>query len=161
VPAMNKSISLRVNDVDYKVNVENNWTLLELLRDRLHLTGTKKGCEEGECGACTVIMNGEPVNSCLVLAIEADKAEVVTIEGLEKNGQLHPIQEAFIKHGAFQCGYCTPGMIMSVKALMDHNPNPSREEIIVAITGNLCRCTGYTKIIEAVESLVAVNEKDS
>jgi carbon-monoxide dehydrogenase small subunit len=149
---MGKAIRLRVNDEEYSLEVENQDTLLDVIRDRLNMTGTKRGCETGDCGACTVIMNGKAVNSCLVLAVEADGAEVQTIEGLAKEGELHPLQEAFVRHGAIQCGYCTPGMIMSAKALLDENSSPSEEEIKRAIAGNLCRCTGYIKIIEAIKS---------
>ena len=149
---MGKAIRLRVNDEEYSLEVENQDTLLDVIRDRLNMTGTKRGCETGDCGACTVIMNGKAVNSCLVLAVEADGAEVQTIEGLAKEGELHPLQEAIVQHGAIQCGYCTPGMIMSAKALLDENSSPSEEEIKRAIAGNLCRCTGYIKIIEAIKS---------
>jgi len=146
-------ISITVNGKGYNIEVENTWTLLELLRDTLNLIGTKKGCEEGECGACTVIMNGQPVNSCLILAAEVDGANILTIEGLDRNGKLNPVQESFKKHGALQCGYCTPGMIMSTQALLDQKRNPSCEEIKQALAGNLCRCTGYAKIIQAIECL--------
>ncbi|MCR2045280.1 (2Fe-2S)-binding protein [Anaerosalibacter massiliensis] len=146
-----KDIKLNVNGKDYTLNVDENIKLLGLLRDELGLTGAKEGCGEGECGACTVIMDGETVNSCLVMAFQADGSNILTIEGLEQNGELHPIQQAFIDVGAVQCGYCTPGMIMSVKALLDKNTNPTREEIREGISGNLCRCTGYNKIVDAVE----------
>jgi carbon-monoxide dehydrogenase small subunit len=145
---------LIVNGKPYEVKVKASATLLDVLRDRLYLTGTKRGCEKGDCGGCTVLLNGEAVNSCLVLALQADGQEVLTIEGLASDGALHPIQRAFIHHGAVQCGYCSPGMILSYKALLDRNPHPSREEIITAISGNLCRCTGYIQIIEAIQSLV-------
>lgn len=146
-----KEIQLMVNGEDYTLNIDENMRLLDLLRDELGLLGAKEGCGEGECGACTIIMDGEAVNSCLVMAFQADGANVLTIEGLEKNGEIHPIQQAFIDAGAVQCGYCTPGMIMSVKALLDKNPNPIREEIREGISGNLCRCTGYNKIVDAAE----------
>ena len=124
--------------------------LLNALRDRLGLTGTKQGCEIGECGACTVLLDGKPVCSCLILAASVNGRRVLTIEGLKgADGKLHPVQEAFIESGAIQCGFCTPGMILSVKALVDGNPNPTREDVVTAIAGNLCRCTGYTKIIDA------------
>lgn len=131
-----------------------NTTLLAVLREEIGLTGAKAGCETGECGACTVILDGNAVNSCLVLIGEVEGKSVLTIEGLSHDGQLDPIQAAFIQMGAVQCGYCTPGMILAVKALLDKNPNPTREEIKVGISGNLCRCTGYTQIIEAVEQVI-------
>jgi carbon-monoxide dehydrogenase small subunit len=124
--------------------------LLELIRDHLHLTGTKEGCGTGDCGACTVLLDNKPVNSCLVLAIEADGKEILTIEGLAKNGKLHPLQEAFIEHGAVQCGFCTSGLILTAKAFLDEKPSPSEEDVKRAISGNLCRCTGYARIIEAI-----------
>ncbi len=127
-------------------------TLLKFIREELHLTGTKEGCEIGECGACTVLLNGKPVNSCLVLAVELDGKELVTIEGLSKNGELDKLQKAFIKHAAFQCGYCTPGMIMAGKALLDRKPNPTDEDINEALSGNLCRCGAYQEIREAIKA---------
>jgi carbon-monoxide dehydrogenase small subunit len=146
-----KEISLRINGERYQWAVESNLTLLDFLREKLDLIGTKKGCETGECGACTVLLNGKTVNSCLVLAVEADGREVTTIEGLlGDDGRLHPLQEAFVEAGAIQCGFCTPGMIMSSKELLDRNPRPSEEEIKDEMAGNLCRCTGYVKIIEAI-----------
>jgi carbon-monoxide dehydrogenase small subunit len=145
-------VGLTVNGTLYEVSVQPWESLLEVIRDRLGLTGTKEGCGLGECGACTVIMDGKTVNSCLVLAVEADGKQITTIEGLADGEKLHPIQEAFIEHGGLQCGFCTPGMIMSAKALLGENPNPSEEEIRRAIAGNLCRCTGYTKIIESISS---------
>jgi carbon-monoxide dehydrogenase small subunit len=147
-----KQVGLTVNGTLYEFSVQPWETLLEVIRDRLGLTGTKEGCGLGECGACTVIMDGKTVNSCLVLAVEADGAQITTIEGLADGDQLHPIQEAFIEHGGLQCGFCTPGMIISAKGLLDENPNPSEAEIRRAIAGNLCRCTGYTKIIESIAS---------
>jgi len=145
-------INLKINGETYELKVKPNILLLDLIRDKIGLTGTKRGCDTGECGACTVLIEGKPVNSCLVLAVEADGKNILTIEGLTKNGKLHPIQEAFIEEGAVQCGFCTPGMILSTKALLDTNPNPKEEEIKKAIAGNLCRCTGYTKIIKAIIS---------
>jgi len=153
----NIDITLRVNGIEYRENVPANMTLLRFLKDRLLLTGTKEGCSIGECGACTVIMNGKTVTSCLVLAVEADGAEISTIEGEAKDGQLSALQKAFIEYGGVQCGFCTPGMIMSARELLARNPNPTRQEIAEAIAGNLCRCTGYEPIIDAIEA-VAVNK---
>ncbi|AYO31820.1 (2Fe-2S)-binding protein [Biomaibacter acetigenes] len=155
---MKRDITLSVNGESYSVNVEENRTLLSVLREELALTGTKEGCGAGECGACTVLFDGKAVNSCLVLAVEADGHEITTIEGLAKDGKLHPVQEAFIKHQGVQCGFCTPGMIMSAKALLDRNPNPTEEEIKEAIAGNLCRCTGYYPIIEAIKEVAQRGE---
>jgi len=143
-------LTITLNDVTYTFNIEPNLTLVEVLRDTLGLTGTKKSCNEGECGACTVLMEGEPVASCLVLAMDAQNKHITTIEGLAKGEQLHPLQEAFVKHGGIQCGFCTPGMIMSAKALLDEKPDPSPLEVRTAISGNLCRCTGYQQIVDAV-----------
>ncbi|MGE5572716.1 MAG: (2Fe-2S)-binding protein [Bacteroidota bacterium] len=141
-----------VNGRAVRAEVPATRTLLEFIREDLGLTGTKEGCGKGECGACTVLLDGRPVNSCLVLAYQADGREVLTVEGLEQDGSLHPIQEAFVAEGAVQCGFCTPGMIMSARALLDVNPSPTRDEIRRAISGNLCRCTGYAKIIKAIEA---------
>jgi len=149
---MDYLINLKINGESYQLNVKPNVLLLDLIRDEIGLTGTKRGCGTGECGACTVLLEGRPVNSCLVLAVEANGKNVLTIEGLAKDGQLHPLQEAFIEEGAVQCGFCTPGMLLSAKALLDVNSNPIEEEIKKAIAGNLCRCTGYTKIIKAIIS---------
>lgn len=143
-------IQLTVNGVAETAQVPSNMTLMELLRERLALTGTKCGCAAGECGACTVVLNGEPVNSCLVLAVECDGAQVTTVEGLAGDGQLHPLQEAMLSVGAVQCGYCTPGVLMVAKALLDRSPRPTEAEIREALVGNLCRCTGYLRIFEAV-----------
>jgi len=132
--------------------------LLDLLRDELRLTGTKEGCGIGECGACTVILDGKAVNSCLVLAGRCDGSEIITIEGLARDGALHPLQQSFIDHGAVQCGFCTPGMILSAKALLDENQRPTEKDIRVAIAGNLCRCTGYKQIVQAIQT-VADREK--
>jgi len=145
-------INLKINGESYQVNVKPNVLLLDLIREEIGLTGTKRGCGTGECGACTVLLEGKPVNSCLMLAVEANEKNVLTIEGLARDGQLHPLQEAFIEEGAVQCGFCTPGMLLSAKALLDANSNPKEEEIKKAIAGNLCRCTGYTKIIKAIIS---------
>lgn len=149
------SVNMWVNGRTVRAEVPATRTLLEFLREDLGLTGTKEGCGKGECGACTVLVDGKPVNSCLMLAYQADGKQVVTIEGLERDGSLHPIQEAFVTEGAVQCGFCTPGMIMSAKALLDANPSPTRDEIRQAISGNLCRCTGYAKIIRAIEVAAA------
>ena len=144
-------LHLRVNGERHTVAAEPHHTLLEVLREELQLTGTKHGCELGECGACTVLVNGVPVLSCLTLPAQLGDAEVTTVEGLATSGTLHPLQTAFAEEGAAQCGYCTPGMLMAAKALLDTNARPSRDEIAQAISGNLCRCTGYTAIYEAVE----------
>lgn len=143
-------IEFFVNGRKTAVSMEENLTLLELLRDRLHLLGTKKGCENGECGACTVLVDGVAVNSCLYPAPRANGKNITTIEGLGAPGRLHPIQEAFVEAGALQCGYCGPGMILTAKALLDKNPDPSEEEVRSGLAGNICRCTGYVKIVEAV-----------
>ena len=148
--SMTKQIRLLVNGARHQIEVEPRETLLEVLRERLSLTGTKEGCGTGDCGACTVLLDGKPVTSCLVLAVSVEEKEIVTIEGLSGNGDLHPIQQAFVDHGAIQCGFCTPGMVLSAKALLDKNPRPSKREVREAIAGNLCRCTGYEKIIEAI-----------
>ena len=149
---MVRSIQLKINGEGYDVSVGPNETLLDVMRDRLDLTGTKKGCDTGQCGACTVLLEGKPVASCLVLAVEADGKDILTVEGLARGGQLHPLQEAFVAEGAVQCGYCTPGMLLSAKALLDETPNPSEEQIKRAIAGNLCRCTGYVKIVKAISA---------
>jgi len=148
---MKTLIQLTINGETVEAAVEPNRTLLQLLRDDLGLTGTKHGCGLGDCGACTVILDGKPVNSCLVLAVQAQGREVLTIEGLAENGKLHPIQQAFVDKGAIQCGFCSPGMILAAKALLDDNPQPTELEIRTAISGNLCRCTGYQKIVEAIQ----------
>ena len=155
---MKQIIMLKVNDEFYEVAVEPHRTLLEVLRESLGLTGTKKGCDEGECGACTVLMDDKPVSSCLLLAVEAQGRSITTIEGLARNGQLHPLQQAFIDHGAIQCGFCTPGQILSAKALLDRSPRPTEAEVRQAMAGNLCRCTGYVKIVAAI---VAAGQKQS
>ncbi len=144
-------ITLTVNGSRERAAIPSNMTLLTLLRDVLVLTGAKNGCAAGECGACTVLMNGEPVNACMVLAVEADGAEIVTVEGLARDGQLDAIQQAFVDLTGVQCGFCTPGMLISARALLDRNPHPKEDEIKDALRGNLCRCTGYTRIVEAVQ----------
>jgi carbon-monoxide dehydrogenase small subunit len=143
-------IQLTVNGEEYEVVVAANQTLLEVLRDDLYLTGTKEGCGEGACGTCTVLLDGKPVRSCLTLAVEIQDREITTIEGLAPMGELHPVQRAFVEYGAIQCGFCTPGMILTTKALLDENPNPTEQEARQAISGNVCRCTGYAKIVEAI-----------
>jgi len=143
-------LTMKLNGEEVTVQVKPSALLVEVLRDQLELTGTKIACGEGECGACTVLLDGEPVNSCLVPALKAQGREVMTVEGLAPFGELHPLQKAFVEHGAVQCGYCTPGMLMSAKAFLDRNPNPTEEEVRLAISGNLCRCTGYAKIVEAI-----------
>lgn len=145
-------ISVKVNGALEMVNVPSNMTLLRMLRESLSLTGTKNGCAAGECGACTVLMNGEPVNSCMVLAVEADGQEITTIEGLTKDGQLDVVQQTIIEKGGVQCGFCTPGMLISARALLNRNPHPSEQDVVEALVGNLCRCTGYSRIIESVQA---------
>ena len=147
------SISFKINGKDVEMRVKPWQTLLEFLRDELHLTGTKEGCSNGNCGACTVILDGAAIDSCLALAIEANGHEIVTIEGLAEDDHLHPLQQAFIDYGALQCGFCTPGFIMSSKAFLDKHPKPTEEELRMGIAGNLCRCTGYDKIIRAIMSV--------
>jgi carbon-monoxide dehydrogenase small subunit len=147
-----KEIKLTVNNQPYRLSVLPWRTLLEVIREDLGLTGTKEGCGLGECGACTVLIDGRAVNSCLVLAAEADGKQITTIEGLADGDKLHPLQQAFVDHGGLQCGFCTPGMILSAKALLDENPTPTEEEIKQGIAGNLCRCTGYAKIIESIKA---------
>ena len=148
-----QAIQLNLNGKLFEVSVEPHETLLDLIRDRLGFTGTKKGCDAGDCGCCTVILDGKAVNSCLVLGGEADNKVVQTVEGLAQGERLHPLQEAFLDHGAVQCGYCTPGMLLSTKALLDEKPDAGEEDVRTAISGNLCRCTGYVKIVEAVLSV--------
>ena len=149
--ANNHKVRLKLNGTWREAKTRPDRTLLDLLREELGLTGTKKGCGEGECGACTVIMDGKTVLACLIPALKADGAEITTIEGLDRDGELHPLQKAFLEEGAVQCGYCTPGMVLSAKALLDENPSPTVEEVKRAISGNLCRCTGYTKIVRAIQ----------
>ena len=148
---MKKLITLTVNDSAYEVAVAPNRTLTQLLRDDLNLLGTKEGCGVGDCGACTVIMDGKPVNSCLVLAVQADGSDITTIEGVATSDGLHPVQQTFVEMGAIQCGFCTPGMVLSATSLLENNPHPTEHEVRQALSGNLCRCTGYQKIVEAVQ----------
>ena len=146
-------ITCTVNGEAVCRTIDDGMTLLRFLRDELGLTGTKEGCGEGDCGACTVLVDGLSVNSCLYLAVLADGKDILTIEGMEKNGRMHEIQDAFIRHGAVQCGFCSPGMIMSVKHLLDQNPTPCEEEIRRGMSGNLCRCTGYQQMVDAIKEL--------
>lgn len=152
---MKRKIVLNVNDGDYEVEVEPNRLLVDVIREDIGLTGTKKGCEIGVCGACTVLMDGKVVSSCLMLAVYAVGKKITTIEGLLKEGELHPLQKAFVDYGAFQCGFCTPGMILASKAMLDENPHPTEHEIREGLNGNLCRCTGYAKMVEAIQTIVA------
>jgi len=157
---MRKAV-FNVNGQQYTVEIEEDLRLLDLIRNTLHLTGTKEGCGEGECGACTVLMDGDIVNSCLVLAFQAEGKKIETIESLDRtDGTLHPIQQAFLEEGAVQCGFCTPGMVLSAKALLDKNPDPSEFDIRESISGNLCRCTGYNKIAEAIEKAADTLKKE-
>jgi carbon-monoxide dehydrogenase small subunit len=153
---MKKTIELFINDRNYKLEVEANEILLDVLRERLGLNGTKDGCREGDCGACTVLVDGLPLNACMLLAIRMNGRRIETIEGLAQEGTLHPLQQAFVEHWGMQCGYCTPGVLMSAKALIDRNPHPDESAIRAALSGNLCRCTGYKKIVKAIQ--VAANE---
>jgi aerobic carbon-monoxide dehydrogenase small subunit len=148
---MKRHVTLRVNGTDEELYIEPWWTLARVLREELHLTGAKVSCETGDCGSCTVLVDGKAVKSCIFLAMKARGKEILTIEGLKgEDGGLHPLQQAFIEHFAVQCGYCTPGMILTAKALLDENPNPTEQEVREALAGNLCRCTGYVKIVEAI-----------
>ena len=156
---MKKLVQLKVNQKSYQVAVEAHHTLVQVLREELGLTGTKIGCAEGDCGACTVLLDGQAVNSCLVLALQADGHEITSIEGLAEGNQLHPLQQAFVEQGAIQCGFCSSGMILTAKQLLDKNPSPSAAEVRAGIAGNLCRCTGYQKIAEAIE-IAAVKLSD-
>jgi carbon-monoxide dehydrogenase small subunit len=149
---MKHTIKLAVNGETYEIQVEPYASLLDTLRDNLLLTGTKKGCDEGDCGACTVIMDGKTVTSCLVLAVDANGRDLVTVEGLAQGGRLHPVQRAFVEQGGVQCGFCTPGLIMSLVGLLQEDPNPTEEDVRYAIGGNLCRCTGYSKVVKAALS---------
>jgi carbon-monoxide dehydrogenase small subunit len=146
------TIVVIVNGARERLDVPANMTLLQLLREKLALTGTKNGCEAGECGACTVLVDGEPTNSCMMLAVEVDGREVLTVEGLASNGELSLLQKAFVEHNAVQCGFCTPGMLMSAHALLQRNPRPTEAQVREALVGNLCRCTGYVRIVDAVQA---------
>lgn len=157
---MGYKVSCTINREPVDVEVRANETVLNVLRDTLALTGAKEGCGAGECGACTIIMNGQPVNACLILAPEMDGAVIETVEGMAHGTELSVLQEAFVEHMSFQCGYCTPGMLMSAEALLREEPRPSREQIVEALSGNLCRCTGYKKIIEAIEDVAAKGAYD-
>lgn len=156
---MKKLINLVVNKMAYEIAVAPNRTLAQVLREDLNLPGTKIGCGIGDCGACTVVLDGRPVNSCLVLAVQVDGSEITTIEGVADGRELHPVQNAFIEHGAIQCGFCTPGMILTAKTLLEKNAKPSEGEIRSALSGNLCRCTGYQKIVEAVQAVAGTMKK--
>ena len=153
-------IQLVVNGDLYSIFVKANTLLVNVLRDRLNLTGTKKGCELGDCGSCTVLLDGKPVNSCMVLAVEADGHEITTVEGVAQNDQLDALQQAFIDNAAIQCGFCTPGMIISAKALLSHNPHPTEKEVREAVAGNLCRCTGYVHVVNAILAAAKTEKKE-
>ncbi len=155
---MQEKVSFTVNGKEYEVEVLSNERLLDTLRDNFGLTGTKEGCSIGECGACTVLLNGEAVNSCLIFTVQVQGGHILTVEGLEKDGKLSPLQEAFVKYNAVQCGYCSPGMLMAATAILKKNPQPSREEIKEGIAGVLCRCTGYEQIIQAIEAVAKKGE---
>ncbi len=150
---MKKSIELNINGELHEIAIHSKRTLLEVLREDLGLTGTKEGCSLGTCGSCTVIVDGEAILSCLTLAESVQGKEILTIEGLAQNGKLHPLQESFVKHGAIQCGFCSPGMILTAKALLDETPHPTEEQVRQGIAGNLCRCTGYVKVVEAIKAV--------
>jgi len=158
---MKRIINFKLNGEDVEELVMDNMTMLDFLRKQMHLTGTKKGCGEGECGACTILLDGAAIDSCLMLAAEADGHEVITIEGVQQNGVLHPVQQEFIDKWALQCGFCTPGMIMSALSLLHENPNPTEQEIRDGIAGNLCRCTGYAKIVEAIDAAAKILQKEA
>ncbi len=155
---MKQTIDLVINNESHQLQVDCHRTLLQVLRDQLKLTGTKEGCDTGNCGACTVLADGKPILSCLTLAVEVQGKKITTIEGIALKGQLHPIQQAFIDLGAIQCGYCTPGMILSAKVLLDNNPHPTLRDIKEGMYGNLCRCTGYTRIVQAIQAVAAMKD---
>jgi len=152
---MKQILSFTLNGLPVDAIVRPTETLLDVLREKLGVTGPKRGCDDGDCGTCTVLIDGEPVRSCLTIALTVEGKEVLTVEGLSMDGDLHPLQKAFHEHGAFQCGFCTPGMLMSAKALLDSNPNPSRDEIRIYMSGNLCRCGSYEEVIEAIQAVAA------
>ncbi len=156
---MKRTITLQVNGDVHELSVEPSQTLLEVLREELALTGTKRGCDLGVCGACTVIVDGEPILSCMTLAVRCQQKEITTIEGLARNGELHPLQKSAIEHDAVQCGFCTPGWLLSAKVLLENNPTPTREEVRTAIAGNICRCTGYKRIEDAILALAGKNRE--
>jgi carbon-monoxide dehydrogenase small subunit len=156
-----KEITLTVNGQPYELSVKPTTLLVDVLRKQLDFTGTKRGCNEGACGACTVVLNGAAVKSCSVLAVQADGADILTVEGLARGADLHPLQKAFLDHGAFQCGFCTPGMLMSSKALLDETPNPTEQQIKEGIDGNVCRCTGYNSIIRAISAVARGEYKEA
>jgi carbon-monoxide dehydrogenase small subunit len=151
---LKKLITLHINEEDHEVAIEDHWSLLDVVREQLHLTGSKQGCDVGDCGSCTMLIDGRPSLSCILLAHEGVGKDIVTIEGISKNGIPHPIQKAMNSWGALQCGYCTPGIICAIKGMLDQNPNPTEQEIIYGLSANLCRCTGYTKIIDAVKNAI-------
>lgn len=153
------SITVTINGARERLDVPSNMTLLQMLRDELGLTGTKNGCEAGECGACTVLVDGEPVNSCMMLAVEVDGKGVLTVEGLAPEGELSPLQQAFVEHNAVQCGFCTPGMLISAHALLRRTSHPTREQVQEALVGNLCRCTGYVRILDAIEDVAGRSKR--
>ncbi|MGD9317840.1 MAG: (2Fe-2S)-binding protein [Anaerolineae bacterium] len=152
---MKQILSFTLNGSEVDVIVTPTETLLDVLREKLGVTGPKRGCDDGDCGTCTVLIDGDPVRSCLTIALTVQGKSVLTVEGLSADGDLHPLQQAFYEHGAFQCGFCTPGMLMSAKALLDSNPNPSRDEIRIYMSGNLCRCGGYEEVVEAIQAVAA------
>jgi carbon-monoxide dehydrogenase small subunit len=152
---MKQILSFTLNGLPVDAIVRPTETLLDVLREKLGVTGPKRGCDDGDCGTCTVLIDGEPVRSCLTIALTVEGKEVLTVEGLSMDGELHPLQKAFYEHGAFQCGFCTPGMLMSAKALLDSNPNPSRDEIRLYLSGNLCRCGSYEEVVEAIQAVAA------
>jgi carbon-monoxide dehydrogenase small subunit len=157
--SMDKEITLQVNEMSFSIKVGSSELLVDVLRDKLGLTGTKKGCGTGDCGACTVLLDGKPVNSCLVLAVSAVGKQIVTIESMGDTDHLHPLQQSFINNGAIQCGYCSPGFLITAKALLEENPHPTEAEIRMAVAGNLCRCTGYATIIQAISAVASSNKE--